>query len=173
MSTTTRVSTSRLRDFQYFSAQIGSVVPSYQATPPEGMLAINQLRTEVKKTDWPELYETIGGEDGSTNDYFVLPYKADEDDLHYYLVGKVLISDTSMTGQVISTSFNNNNLDANGYYTFIHGISHTHPIIQIYDNNNGVVIPSEVINTSGKSKVKILGTFLTSISGTWTIQAIG
>lgn len=173
MTNTTRVSTSRLRDFEYLSARIGSLVPSYQSTPPEGMLDISVLNTEVKKADWPELYETIGGEEGTTSEYFILPYKANEADLHYYLVGKVLISDTSMAGKIISGTFTNDNLDANGYYTFIHGITHTHPIVQIYDNNNGTVIPSEVINTSGRSKVKILGDFLSSISGTWTIQVIG
>lgn len=173
MTNTTRVSTSRLRDFQYLSSQIGSLVPSYQSTPPEGMLDISVLNTEVKKADWPELYETIGGEEGTTSEYFILPYKANEANLHYYLVGKVLISDTSMSGRIISATFNNSSLDNHGYYTFVHGITHTHPMIQVYDNNNGSVIPSEVINTSGRSKVKILGDFLTSIPGTWTIQAIG
>lgn len=173
MSSTTRVSTSRLRDFQYYESQIGSLIASYQTTPPAGMLAVDTVNAEVAKADWPELYETIGGRDGSSPDMFILPYKSNEGDLHYYLVGKVLISGTSLTGHVVSTTFTDSDLDSGGYFTFNHGISHTHPIIQIYDENGAQVLSDEINNTSGKSRIKVLGTFTPSISGTWTVQAIG
>ena len=173
MPNTTRVSTSRLRDFEYYQSRIGSLVPSYQTTPPAGMLAIDVVNTEVAKAEWPELYETIGGSDGSSAAMFILPYKPNDGDLHYYLVGKVLISGTSLTGNIISTTFTNANLDANGYFTFNHGIDHTHPMIQLYDENGAQVLSDKIINTSGKSRVKVLGTFTPSISGTWTVQAIG
>lgn len=172
MANTTLVSTSRLRDFQYYSSQIGSLIPSYQPTPPAGMLDISTLNTEVKKADWPELYQTIGGEDGTTSEYFILPYKANEVDLHYYLVGKVLISDTSMYNTMAQAYFKARDLTA-GYYRFNHGIQHTHPIIQVYDNLNREVVPSEVVNTVGYSRIKLSGEFQSSIEGDWHVIAIG
>lgn len=170
--TTTLVSTSRLKDFELLTDRIGSLVPSYLSEPPEGMLRISVQNTEVSKTEWAALYEKIGGKDGTAANTFVLPYKAKEDDLEYYLVGKVIFSDTAASGNVISKRFTSLDLDNDGYFLFQHGISHLNPIIQIRDSNGGQVLVPEIINMSGQSKIKVGGD-LTEVTGTWTALAIG
>lgn len=169
---TTLVSTSRLRDFELFTSGIGSIISSYQTTPPAGTLRISTPNTEVKKTDYPELYAKIGGRDGSTSEYFVLPYKAKDGDLEHYLVAKILTSDIVASGNVISKTFQYSDLQ-NGYFNFNHGIAHTNPIIQVRDEKGGLVLVEETINTVGNSKLKIAGEFRKDWSGYWTALAIG
>lgn len=173
MANTTLVGYRRLKDFELYTGRIGSLVPSYSSTVPAGCLRISSPNTEASKTEWSALYEAIGGADGSSSDMFVLPYKPKEGDLEYYLVGKILLSDESLTGGVVSRTFSYSNLDSQGYFTFNHGISHVNPIIQVYDENNGQVTPTEVINSVGVSKIKIGGYFNPKWTGTWTVRAIG
>lgn len=173
MTDTTQVGISRLKDFTLFENRIGTVIESYASNPPAGCLYIGVEGTEVNKTDWSELYETIGGEDGSTSAKFVLPYKADDGAIKHYLVGKVLLSDVSASGNISIATFNNADLDNNGYYTFSHGIGHTHPILQMYDQNNDEVLISNVTNSVGQSKIFVLGNYRGRILGTWTVLAIG
>lgn len=173
MSETTLVSTSRLKDFELFYDRIGSTIPSYSAEPPAGTLRISVPNTEVSKTEWAALYEKIGGEDGSTPDTFVLPYKEKEGDLEYYLVGKILISDIVVSGNVISQTFTYDNLDSEGYFLFQHGIGHLHPIIQVRDVDGGQVLIPKIINETGQSKLLIGGRFRPAWEGTWTALALG
>lgn len=173
MSDTTLVSTSRLKDFELFMDRIGSLIPSYSPEPPAGTLRISVPNTEVSKTEWAALYEKIGGEDGSTSDTFVLPYKAKEGDLEYYLVGKVLISDTVVSGNIISQSFTYDSLDEDGYFLFKHGIGHLNPVIQVRDADGGQVIIPKIINEAGQSKLLIGGSMRPSWTGSWTALAIG
>lgn len=170
---TTLVGTSRLKDFELFTGRIGSTVSSYSSEPPAGCLYIGVNNTAVSKTEWSELYAKIGGADGSTPGTFILPYKADEGNLKYYIVGKVLISDIVVSGTIISQDFSYNDLDSSGYYTFHHGIAHTNPIIQVRDEHGGMVIVPEIINSVGQSKLKIDGTYRGSWTGTWKALAIG
>ncbi|MBP5469039.1 MAG: hypothetical protein J6Z11_07310 [Candidatus Riflebacteria bacterium] len=171
--TTTLVSSSRLKDFELFTGRIGSLVSSYSSEAPSGCLYIGVQNTEVSKTVWAELYDKIGGADGTQPGTFVLPYKADEGSLKYYIVGKVLISDVVASGNVVSQTFSFADLDSSGYYTFNHGIDHTNPIIQVRDENNGMVLIPEIINTIGKSKLKIEGTYRGAWVGSWKALAIG
>lgn len=173
MADTTLVSTSRLKDFELFYDRIGSTIPSYATEPPAGTLRISVPNTEVSKTEWAALYEVIGGEDGSTPDTFVLPYKEKEGDLEYYLVGKVLVSDIVISGNVISQTFTYDDLDDEGYFTFQHGIGHLHPIIQVRDADGGQVLIPKIINEVGQSKLLISGDFRPSWTGTWTAEALG
>jgi hypothetical protein len=173
MTDTTKVSTSRLKDFELFTGRIGSLVPSYSSEPPAGMLRISVPNTEVSKTEWTALYEVIGGEDGSTSDTFVLPYKAKEGNLEYYLVGKIMFSDLVVSGNVISRTFTFSEVDSDGYFTFNHGINHLNPIIQVRDADGGQVLIEKIINMSGYSKLKISGPNLTKFDGSWTALAIG
>lgn len=170
---TTRISTTRLKDFELFTDRIGSLVPSYSSEPPAGMLRISVPNTEVSKTEWAALYEKIGGVDGSTSDTFVLPYKEKEGDLEYYLVGKILFSDIVVNGNVISNNFTLEDLDEEGYFLFNHGINHINPIIQVRDTNGGQVLVEKIINMSGQSKLLIGGRFQKTWEGTWTALAIG
>jgi hypothetical protein len=173
MTDTTKVSTSRLKDFELFTGRIGSLIPSYSSEPPAGTLRISVPNTEVSKTEWAALYEVIGGKDGSTSDTFVLPYRAKEEDLEYYLVGKIMFSDLIVSGNVVSTSFSSSSIDKDGYFTFNHGINHLNPIIQVRDADGGQVMIEKIINASGYSKLKIIGPYQPSITGTWTALAIG
>lgn len=173
MTDTTLVSTSRLKDFELFYGRIGSTIPSYASEPPAGTLRISVPNTEVSKTEWAALYEAIGGEDGSTPDTFVLPYKEKEGDLEYYLVGKVLISDIVVSGNVISQTFTYEDLDNEGYFLFQHGIGHLHPIIQVRDVDGGQTIIPKIINETGQSKLLIGGRFRPAWTGSWTALAIG
>lgn len=170
---TTKISTSRLKDFELFMDRIGSLVPSYSSEPPAGMLRISVPNTEVSKTEWATLYQKIGGVDGSTSDTFVLPYKEKEGDLEYYLVGKILFSDIVVNGNVISKNFTSSDLDEEGYFLFNHGINHLNPIIQVRDTNGGQVLVEKIVNMSGQSKLLIGGKFQSEIKGTWTVSAIG
>ena len=170
---TTLVGLNRLKEFELISGRIGSLIPSYSSDVPAGCLRISSPNTEVLKTDWPELYAKIGGQDGSSSDYFVLPYKPKEGDLEYYLIGKVLFDTTYMNGSIVVSNFTNGDLDAQGCFTFHHGINHTTPIIQIADSSGARVIPSEIINSVSQSKIKITGDYLESITGTWTALAVG
>lgn len=166
---TTKVGLSRLKDFEYLSSYIGCYVPSALAEPPLGMLRVSVQGAEASKTEYAALYQKIGGEDGSTPDMFVLPYVPKVGDVEYYLVGKVMYSDTVVNGNIISYTFTNENLDENGYLVFQHGINHLNPIIQVKDSTGTFVWPVEVINMSGISKIKIGRTF----NGTWTALAAG
>lgn len=173
MANTTLVGYRRLKDFELFTGRIGSLLPSYSSTIPAGCLRISSPNTEVSKTEWSALYEVIGGEDGTTPGTFILPYKPKEGDLEYYLIGKILLSDEALTGSVVSRTFSYSDLDNQGYFTFNHGISHVNPIIQVYDQDEGQVIPMEIINSVGQSKILIGGDFTPSWVGTWTVRAIG
>lgn len=173
MTNSTLVGINRLKDFSLFENRIGTVIQSYVSTPPAGCLYIGQQGTEVSKTEWAELYAAIGGQTGSTSDMFILPYKADDGAIKYFIVGKVLLSDITTSGNVSVSTFTQADLDQNGYYTFVHGIGHTHPIIQMYDQNGNEVKLAAVINSVGQSKVHITSAFRTRIQGTWTILAIG
>lgn len=173
MVNNTLVSTSRLKDFDLFTGRIGSTISSYSSEAPAGCLYIGNQNTEASKTEWAELYAKIGGDDGSTPGTFVLPYKADEGSLKYYIIGKVLISDIVVSGNIISQTFSSNDLDSSGYYTFHHGINHTNPIIQVRDENGGMVVIPEIINSVGQSKLKISGEFTGAWTGTWEALAIG
>ena len=173
MTDTTLVSTSRLKDFDLFTGRIGSIISSYSSEAPAGCLYIGQQNTAVSKTEWAELYAKIGGSDGSTSGTFILPYKADEGTLKHYIIGKVLISDIVVSGNIISQSFSYNDLDSSGYYTFHHGINHTNPMIQVVDENGGMVVVPEIINSVGQSKLKIGGTYRGSWTGSWKALAIG
>ena len=173
IGSSTLVGLSRLKDFSIFENRIGTVVQSYVSNPPAGCLYIGNQGVEVSKTEWSELYAAIGGEDGSDSTKFVLPYKADDGALKHYLVGKVLVSDITQSGNNVVATFTNSDLDANGYYTFRHGIGHINPILQLYDNNNEMISMVEVINSVGQSKIKIAGTYLETITGTWKVIAVG
>ena len=173
MVDTTLVSTSRLKDFEFLTGRIGSLISSYSNEAPSGCLYIGNQNTEVSKTEWSELYSKVGGSDGSEPDTFILPYKADEDSLKFYIVGKVLMSDVVASGNIISQDFSYNDLDASGYFTFNHGIGHTNPIIQVRDEHGGMVQVPEIINSVGQSKLKIDGTFISEWTGTWKALAIG
>lgn len=172
-NTTTLVSTSRLKDFELLTSRIGAVIGSYADTTPSGCLYIGQQNTAVSKTEWAELYAKIGGQDGPTAGTFILPYKADDGDLKYYVIGKVLFSDVVASGNIISQSFSYADLDSSGYFTFAHGIDHTNPIILVLNENGGQVLPSEITNSVGQSKIKIDGDFRGSWTGTWKVLAIG
>lgn len=165
---TTKVGTSRLKDFELLTNQIGCYVPSSLPEPPIGMLRVSSPGLEAKKSDWPELYAKIGGEDGSTDEFFILPYVPKIDDLEFYLVGKIIFSNTIVSGNTVTQSFTSTDLDSQGYYKFSHGISHLNPIIQISDSSGGFVLPVEIINSVGLSKIKI-----GSMTGTWKVTAIG
>lgn len=168
---TTKIPTSMLKDFELFKTNIGGLIPSYCKTPPAGTLRISVPNTEVSKTEWATLYETIGGKDGSTSDTFVLPYKEKEGDLEYYLVGKVLYSDIVNTGNVISQVFSIKDFGEDGYFLFEHGIGHLHPIIQVRDTNGGDLPIRKTINEIGQSRI---GFYIKPIEGEeWTISAIG
>lgn len=170
---TTLVSTSRLKDFELLTDRIGSIVPSYSAEPPAGMLRISVPNTEVSKTEWAALYQKIGGADGSTSDTFVLPYKPKEGNLEYYLVGKIMFSDIVVSGNVISKTFSYSDLDSEGYFLFSHGINHLNPIIQVRDTDGGQVLVEKIVNMSGQSKLLIGGRFRSEWEGNWTALAIG
>lgn len=173
MVETTLVGLKRLKDFTLFENRIGTVIPSYVDEPPAGCLYLGNNNTQVSKTEWSELYEAIGGADGSTSGTFVLPYKPDEGDIKYYIVGKVLISDVTTSGNISIATFTNADLDVNGRYTFLHGIGHTHPILQLIDNNGREVVIAETTNSVGQSVFKVTGDYLPSITGTWEVRAIG
>jgi hypothetical protein len=173
MPITTKVGLNRLKDFSIFEGRIGTVIESYSSTPPAGCLYIGEENTEVSKTEWSELYEAIGGSEGSSPDKFVLPYKADDGKIKHYLVGKVLLSEITTSGNVVVATFSQDNIDADGCYTFIHGIGHIHPILQLFDQNGDEVILSKVNNTIGQSKVQITSVWRATIRGNWTILAIG
>lgn len=170
---TTLVGLSRLKDVEIITGRIGSLISSYSSEVPAGCLRISSPNTEASKTEWAELYAKIGGEDGSTFDSFILPYKAKEGDLEYYLVGKVLLSDIIATGNTVSQSFTQADLNTNGQYIFHHGIGHINPIIQIYNAEGGQVLIPEVVNSVGQSWIKITGEMLPTITGTWKAVAIG
>ena len=170
---TTLVSLSRLKDVEFITGRIGSLIPSYSSTVPAGCLRISSPNTEASKTEWAELYAVIGGEDGETPGTFILPYKAKEGDLEYYLVGKVLISDITVSGNTVTQSFTQSDINANGQFIFHHGIGHINPIIQVYNADGGQVLIPEVINSVGESWIKITGNFCPTITGTWKAIAIG
>lgn len=170
---TTLVGSSRLKDVEFATGRIGSLIPSYSSTIPAGCLRISSPNTEASKTEWAELYAKIGGEDGETPGTFILPYKPKEGDLEYYLIGKILLSDIIATGNVVSQSFSQADLNANGQYIFNHGIGHINPIIQVYNADGGQVLIPEVINSVGQSWLKITGNFRSTITGTWKAIAIG
>lgn len=173
MANTTLVSTSRLKDFELFRTRIGCLLPSYLSEPPAGCLRISVPNTEVSKTEWSELYEVIGGKDGTNPNNFVLPYKAKEGDLEYYLVGKVLISDITESGNVVTQTFTKQDLTKDGYFIFKHGIGHTNPILQVLDGRNGQVLVTETLNSVGQSSVLVEGYFHDMKDAVYTILAIG
>lgn len=169
----TKVGINRLKDFSIYEGRIGTIIESYSNTPPAGCLYLGNRNTQVSKTDWSELYNIIGGEDGSTSGTFVLPYKADENNIKSYIVGKVLLSEITTSGNVVVSNFTQSDLDSNGYYTFHHGIGHIHPIIQLYDNNGNQVGIAKLTNSVGQSKLQVTSPFNSTITGVWTVQAIG
>lgn len=169
----TKVGINRLKDFSIYEGRIGTIIESYSNTPPAGCLYLGNRNTQVSKTDWSELYNIIGGEDGTTSGTFVLPYKADENNIKSYIVGKVLLSEITTSGNVVVSNITQNDLDSNGYYTFHHGIGHIHPIIQLYDNNGNQVGIAKLTNSVGQSKLQVTSSFNPTITGVWTIQAIG
>lgn len=169
----TKVGINRLKDFSIYEGRIGTIIESYSNTPPAGCLYLGNRNTQVSKTDWSELYNIIGGEDGTTSGTFILPYKADENNIKSYIVGKVLLSEITTSGNVVVSNFTQADLDSNGYYTFHHGIGHTHPIVQLYDNNGNQVGIAKLTNSVGQSKLQVTSSFNPTITGVWTVQAIG
>lgn len=174
MTDTTLVGITRLKDVQIFENRIGTVVQSFSSSAPAGCLYLGTENTEVSKTEWIELYTAIGGADGSDSTKFVLPYIADgSNGLKHYIVGKILLSDINSSGNVTVKTFNQSDLDNNGYITFIHGFGHNHPILQLFDNNGNEVQIAGAINSVGQVKVLIKSDFRPAITGTWTLLAIG
>lgn len=170
MAKTTLIPTSMLKDFQLFTSHVGSLIPSYRKEPPAGTLRISVPNTEVSKTEWAALYEAIGGEDGSTSDTFVLPYKEKEGDLEYYLVGKVIYTDIVNTGRVISQVFTSEDFDNKCCFLFKHGIGHLHPIIQIRNADGTLYNDYSIINEVGQSRIFMDNSI---IQDEWTILAVG
>lgn len=170
MAKQTLIPTSMLKDFQIFSGHIGSLIPSYRKEPPAGTLRISVPNTEVSKTEWASLYEAIGGEDGSTSDTFVLPYKPKEGDLEYYLVGKVLYTDIVNNGRVVSQLFTKEDFDNKNCFLFKHGIGHLRPIIQIRNADGTLFDNYSVVNEVGQSRIY---TDKDLVEGEWTILAVG
>ena len=174
MTDTTLVGITRLKDVQIFENRIGTVIGTFASEGPAGCLYLGTENTEVSKTEWIELYTAIGGSDGSDPTKFVLPYVPDASNgMKYYIVGKVLLTDINSSGNVSVKSFDQSDLDQNGYITFIHGFGHNHPMLQLFDNNGNEVQLFGCINSVGQVKVQISSSFRPTITGYWTLLAIG
>ena len=165
----TLVSTSRLKDFELMLNQIGNYVISSTNTPPLGMLDVSSP-SSVSKEDYLELYLKIGGADDPTDpNKFQLPVLAPlPTGQKYYLVGKVIYSNTFLSNSTVTTTFGPEDLDSGGYFQFNHGINHTNPLIQIKDPQGGIVLPTRSLSNLGSTKV-LIGTVI----GTHTITAVG
>lgn len=173
MTDTTLVGLTRLRDVQIFENRIGTVVQSYSTNPPAGCLYLGNDGTEVSKTEWIELYTAIGGEDGSDSSKFVIPYLPDSGSLKHYIVGKILLTDINTSGNVAVKTFTQQDLDSSGRITFIHGFGHNHPILQLLDQNMNEVQISNRSDSVGQVRINITSSFNPTITGTWTLLAIG
>ena len=172
VSLSTKVITGRIEEFKLYSSSVGSFIQTVRddLTEEDGFLIPDGH--EVEKAKWLELYNMKDFPDGTTEEFFILPAIAQPTDgTHIYLVGKVLTSDTvnMAQGHGAAKSFTYNDLDENGVLTFDHGIAHINPLIQILDNQNNVALPIQVVNTVGRSQVKIGR----EIIGTWKIIAYG
>lgn len=168
----TKVITGRIEEFKLYSSSVGSFVQTVRddLTEEEGFLVPDGH--EVEKAKWLELYNMKDFPDGTTEEFFVLPSIAQPTDgTHIYLVGKVLTSDTvnMAQGHGAAKSFTYADLDENQILTFDHGIAHINPLIQIYDNHSNLTMPTEVVNTVGRSRIKIGR----KIDGTWKVIVYG
>lgn len=168
---TTKVDTSRIKGFKTFSNPINTYLQSNRTlTEDEGFLVPDGH--EVLKQDWLDLYNSGTFPDGTTEDYFILPSIVQPTDgSKIYLIGKVLNSNTvnMADGHGVAKNFTNADLDSNKVLTFDHGIAHINPIIQVTDNNNNIVLPIQVVNIVGQSKIKIGR----EITGTWKVVVYG
>lgn len=171
MSQSTKVSTKRIKDFQTFSNPINTYLYSNrELTEEEGFLLPSGQ--EVLKTSWLELYNSGDFQDGSTEEYFILPnIEQPIDGRKLYLIGKVLNSNVVNfdNGHAAVMNFTQEDLDSEFNLTFAHGIGHANPIIQVTDNNNNICLPIQVINSVGQTKLRIGR----EISGTWKVVVYG
>lgn len=169
---TTNVTVSKIEDFTLYSSPVGTQVTIYGTkTEAQGYLLPNG--SEKLKSEWLELWNTGGFEEGSDADHFVLPNitQPENTNQHIYIVGKVLLSNVVSLANAngVTTSFTNNDLTNDKSYVFNHGIGHTYPIVQVYDNNGWLVPSFSIVNSVGSSTIQ-LGR---DIVGTWRVIAYG
>lgn len=77
----------------------------------------------------------------------------------------------SSYGNIYKVSFTNTDLAA-GILTVTHNLGTQYNLIQIYDNNNKMVLPDEITATSTTVATIDLGAYGT-ITGTWNVVVIG